>query len=166
MSAVMQQPTAAPEPTAVPRAGSLLRAEVHRFTARRFIHVLLGLAVLGWLAAVVVGLLNFGAPTESDFADARARMEQAIADEQVFRETCLEDAERAGEDPELFCGPPLDTSDWRVEDWVDTAPFDLAASAEAGATAFGAASAVLAFLIGATWIGAEWSSRSIVALLF
>jgi len=31
---------------------------------------------------------------------------------------------------------------------------------------FAAAAAVLAFLIGATWIGAEWSTRSIVALLF
>ena len=29
-----------------------------------------------------------------------------------------------------------------------------------------AAAAVVAFIIGATWIGAEWSSRSLVALLF
>ena len=36
----------------------------------------------------------------------------------------------------------------------------------AGAVGFGVLSAVLAGLIGATWIGAEWSSRSLVALLF
>ena len=166
MSAVMHQPTAAPGPTAARRAGSLFRAEVHRFAARRFFHVLLALAVLGWLAATVIGLLSFGEPTEADFAQARATMEQFMAEEEAFRETCVADAERAGEDPDLLCGPPLDTSAWRVEDYVDRAPFDLAGAGVAGAMGFAAGSAVLAFLVGATWIGAEWSTRSIVALLF
>ena len=166
MSAVMNQPTAAPEPPSTRRRGSLFRAEVHRFTARRFIQVLIGLAVLGWLAAVVIGLLNFREPTDSDMAAARAAMEQSIAEQQMWHEQCLADADQLGEDPEMFCGPPMDASQWRVEDYVDVAPFDLASAADGGAMAFGAGAAVLAFLIGATWIGAEWSSRSIVALLF
>lgn len=166
MSAVLHQPTAAPEPTAARQRGSLFRAEVHRFTARRFIQVLLGLAVLGWIAAVVIGLLSFGQPTEADLAEAQARMEQAISDERLYREGCLEEADRMGEDPDLMCGPPLDTSTWQVADWVDRAPFDLAGAGVGGAMAFAAGAAVLAFLVGATWIGAEWSSRSIVALLF
>ncbi|NEK86304.1 hypothetical protein GCU60_11115 [Blastococcus saxobsidens] len=165
MSAMLQQPTA-PGPTATGRRGSLFRAEVHRFTARRFIQVLVGLAVLGWLGAVAIGLSTFREPTDADVSAARAAMEQAIADEQMWREECLTEAERAGDNPEVFCGPPLDASQWRVEDFIGVEPFDLASAAGAGAMAFAAGAAVLAFLIGATWIGAEWSSRSIVALLF
>ncbi|WP_346623288.1 hypothetical protein [Blastococcus montanus] len=166
MSALAEQPTATPEPEAARRAGSLFRAEVHRFAARRFIQVLLGLAVLGWLAAVVLGLLNFGEPTDADYAAARERMDEVIASEQEWRELCRQDAEQAGDPVEQVCGPPLDTSTWRVEDYLTTAPFDLAMAGEAGAMGFAAAAAVLAFLVGATWIGAEWSHRTIVALLF
>ncbi|MDK3257959.1 ABC transporter permease subunit [Blastococcus capsensis] len=166
MSAMTQQPTVEPEPGAAHRSGSLFRAELHRFRARRFIQVLLGLSVVGWLAAVCIGLLNFGAPTEADYADARERMQEFIAAEEAWRADCAREAERGGQDPEVFCGPPLDTSTWRVEDYLDTAPFDFAAAGPAGAMAFAAAAAVLAFLIGATWIGAEWSHRTIVALLF
>ncbi|WP_347060461.1 hypothetical protein ABC795_08020 [Blastococcus sp. HT6-30] len=166
MSAATEQPTTSAGPTSTPRRGSLFRAELHRFTARRFIHVLLGLGVLGWLAAVVLGLLNFGEPTDADVAAARERMEEVIASEEAWRAECATQAEEVGQPVEQFCGPPLDTSTWRVEDYLTTAPFDLADAGQAGAIGFAAAAAVLAFLIGATWIGAEWSTRTIVALLF
>ncbi|MGY1916406.1 hypothetical protein [Blastococcus sp. SYSU DS0973] len=166
MSASTEQPTTSAGPTSTPRRGSLFRAELHRFTARRFIHVLLGLGVLGWLAAVVLGLLNFGEPTDADVAAARERMEEVIAGEEAWRAECATQAAEAGQPVEQFCGPPLDTSTWRVEDYLTTAPFDLADAGQAGAIGFAAAAAVLAFLTGATWIGAEWSTRTIVALLF
>ena len=166
MTSMTQQPTAVPEPATTPRSGSLFRAELHRFRARRFIQVLLGLSVLGWLAAVCIGLLQFGEPTDADFAAARERMEEMIASEEAWRADCESQAEQAGQTAEQFCGPPLDASTWRVEDFLDKAPFDFASAAGAGAMGFAAAAAVLAFLIGATWIGAEWSHRTIVALLF
>ncbi|MGY1847124.1 MULTISPECIES: hypothetical protein [unclassified Blastococcus] len=166
MSAVTEQPTASPEPTSARRGGSLFRAELHRFTARRFIQVLLGLAVLGWLAAIVIGLLQFGEPTDADYAAARERMDEIIASEEAWRADCAIEAENVGEPVDQFCGPPLDASAWRVEDFLDKAPFDLGALGEPGAIGFAAAAAVLAFLVGATWIGAEWSTRTIVALLF
>ncbi|TYP84988.1 hypothetical protein [Blastococcus xanthinilyticus] len=166
MSAMTEQPTTAPQPAAAAHRGSLFRAELHRFRARRFVQVLLGLAVLGWLGAVVIGLLNFGEPTEADFADARQQMEEILASERAWYAECAAEAERAGELAEQMCGPGIDASTWRVEDFVQTAPFDFAATADAGAMAFAAAAAVLLFLIGATWIGAEWSHRTIVALLF
>lgn len=167
MSAVMQQPTTAPEPGSTRRKGSLFRSELHRFRSRRFIQVLLGLAVLGWLAATGIALLNFGDPTPADYAVAQERLDQFVADEEQWREQCAQDAEDAGQTEEAFCGPPLsEMEQLRVENFLDTAPFDFVASGQAGAMAFAAAAAVLAFLIGATWIGAEWSTRSIVALLF
>ena len=161
MSAVMQQPTTSPEPGATTRRGSLFRSEMHRFRSRRFIQVLLGLAVLGWVAATGIALLNYGEPTAADYAVAQEQLDQVTAGEEEWREQCAADAEAAGQPVDQFCGPPL-----TVEDFLTKAPFDFAASGEGGAMGFAAAAAVLAFLIGATWIGAEWSTRSIVALLF
>lgn len=169
MSTVVEQPPAAPATPPAERAGtgSLLRAELHRFRSRRFIQLLMGLLLVGWLIATVIGLLNFGQPTDADHADAQAQLEQMVADQEMFRQQCLDDPDLPDDlTPEEVCGPPMSTDDFRAEDFLTKAPFDFADSAAPGALAFGAAAAVLAFLIGATWIGAEWSSRSIVALLF
>jgi hypothetical protein len=162
----MRQPTTSPEPGTTRRKGSLFRSEVHRFRSRRFIQVLLGLAVLGWVAATGIALLNYGEPTQADFAAAQERLDQFNADQAQFREQCSQEAQRSGQSVEQVCGPAQQGPNLQVEDFLDTAPFDFAAAGENGAMGFAAAAAVLAFLIGATWIGAEWSTRSIVALLF
>lgn len=161
MSATVEQPPAAP-PTAGPTAGGLLRAEAHRFRSRRFIQVLLGLAVLGWLAAVVIGLLNVGVPDAADYAEARQLIEQEVTVQEGFRQDCLE--QTGGFEDQ--CGQPIRAEDFDVDDFLPRAPFDFAAAGSGGAAGFGGTAAVVAFLIGATWIGAEWSTRSLVALLF
>lgn len=155
------------------RPGSLFRAELHRFRARRFLQVLLGVSVLGWAAATVIALTQFGNPTDADVADARAEIDRIVADSEMWREQCLDDPEQAtggslppGLTPEEICGPPLRVQDLPIDDFISKAPFDLAASGIDGALGFAAAAAIVAFLVGATWIGAEWSSRSLVALLF
>jgi hypothetical protein len=163
MSTVTEQPGAGPAITASTGSfGRLLRTEFHRFRSRRFIQVLLALALLGWLVAVVIGLTQFGEPTEADFAEARQRIQQEVAVQESFRQDCLDDPGI----PDRDCPPAIDASFFQVEDFLDKEPFDFAGAAQAGAAGFGGASAVLAFLIGATWIGAEWSARSLVALLF
>lgn len=169
MSTVVEQPQAAPTdpPAERTRSGSLFRAELHRFRSRRFIQVLVGLLAVGWVAATVIGLLSFGEPTAADRAAAQAQIDQYLADDAAFQEQCRNDPTRPDEVPvEQYCGPPMSAEDFRVEDFIGKAPFDFASAASGGAVGFGAAAAVLAFLIGATWIGAEWSTRSIVALLF
>ena len=160
MSAVVEQPSTATAPART--AGSLLRAEAHRFRSRRFIQMLLLIALVGWLAAVVLGLLNYGEPSEADFAQARQTIAQEVAFQEEMRQQCLDEPGI----PDANCPPAVTAEDFRVEDFVARAPFDFAAEAQGGALGFGAAAAVLAFLIGATWIGAEWSARSLVALLF
>ncbi|WP_104525292.1 ABC transporter permease subunit [Blastococcus atacamensis] len=158
MSAATQQPKAPPGPEGTRGTGSLLRSELLRFATRRFIQVLLGLAVLGWLGAIGIGLLSFDHPTAADYAAAEANYEQALDADEQWREDC---AEAAGQPTADFCGPPL-----QVEDFLTVQPFDLGSTAIPGAMSAAAGAAVLAFLVGATWIGAEWSNRSIVALLF
>lgn len=168
MSATLQQPPAPVEPLPPTPTGSLFKAELHRFRARRFIHVLFGIAVVGWLVAIVIGLLNFGTPTDADYADAQAQLEQIMAEQESYRQQCLEDAPiPEGEDPDSFCGPPMTEEDFGgAEAFLSKAPFDLASAGAPGAVAFAGLAAALAFVMGTTWIGAEWSSRSIVALLF
>ena len=170
MSAVAEHPhPAPPEPTERrPRAAGLLRAELHRFRSRRFIQVLVALTVVGFVVATVIGLLNFGSPTDADYADARADAERFVTEQAGFREQCLADPTIPDDvTPEEWCGPALTLEQiGGPEAFLDEAPFDLAGSATDGALAVAALGAALAFLIGATWIGAEWSTRSIVALLF
>ncbi|RBY88294.1 ABC transporter permease subunit [Blastococcus sp. TF02A-26] len=152
-----------------PRTAALLRAEVHRFRSRRFIQVLVALTVVGFALATLIGLLNLGTPTDAEYADAVAEAERVVAEQEGFREECLENATDIPDDvpPEEWCGPALTVEDvGGPEAFLDREPFDLAADGTGGALAVAALSAALAFLIGATWIGAEWSTRSIVALLF
>ena len=68
MSTVLEQTPAVPADPPAPssRSGSLLRAELHRFRSRRFLQVLLGLCVLGWIVATIIALTQFGVPTDDD----------------------------------------------------------------------------------------------------
>jgi hypothetical protein len=162
---------AAENPTAVTSAlgsGSLLRAETRRFAARRFIQLLLGLAVLGWLAAVVIGLTQYGRPSAAELADARTQIQQLVTQADAERQQCLADPPPAPSNvpADQICGPRLTAAEVPLEEFLPDPPFSLERTATGGALGFGAAAAVLGFLIGATWIGAEWSTRSIVALLF
>jgi hypothetical protein len=175
MSATLEQPPTQPVAPLPPTPrGHLFRSELHRFRSRRFIQVLAGLLVLAWGAAVVIGLLNFGEPTQADYAEAQAQVDQIIQENEAFRDQCLEDPEAFGGpgapeglSPEEVCGPPLTAEDiGGVESFLSKAPFELASAGTGGAMGFAGLAAALAFLIGATWIGAEWSTRSMVALLF
>lgn len=165
MSAALEQPPVQELPP-VPR-GSLFRAELHRFRARRFIQVLFGIGVLGWLVALVIGLLNFGVPDDADLAEARERIAVEVDFANESRDQCLQDPGLPDDvAPEDFCGPPVTADQFPLEFYLDKVPFDFAGSSLVAALGVAGLSAALAFVIGATWIGAEWSSRSIVALLF
>jgi len=148
--------------------GSLLRSEAHRFRSRRFIQLLLLLAVVGWVVATVIGLLNYGTPDDGDFADAQARIDEIVAEQQMYRDQCLEDPGiPEGTSPEEWCGPPATADDFGgPEAFLDKSPFDIGEAGTDGALGVAALAAALAVAMGATWIGAEWSTRTIVALLF
>jgi hypothetical protein len=157
-----------PLPTRPPaRFGGLLRAEVHRFGARRFIHVVLALTLVGWVTALVISLLAFQSPTPEGLAAARVQQQQSIEQSNQAREQCLADpALPTDVPPETFCGDPATEANTPLSFFLQPEPFSLSSDGDDGAVSVAALSAALAFLVGATFVGAEWSSRSMVALLF
>lgn len=166
MSAV-QTPPEAPATRPAGRFGGLLTAEVHRFAARRFIHVLLALAALGWAAVTVIGLIGYASPTPERLAAAEQARAEQVEMQNEGREQCLRDAAPPDDlTLEQWCGPETTTDDVPLDWFLTPAPFSLSADGVAGAVAFSAAGSVLAFLVGATFVGAEWSTRSMIALLF
>jgi hypothetical protein len=163
MTAVLTSPPTAP----AGRFGGLLRAEAHRFLARRFIRVLLVVAVLGWLAALVISLLSFESPSPERLADARQQQQEQLQLSREGQQQCLTDLSRPADVPvEEWCGPPVTEDSVPLSLFLHPAPFSLSADGPNGAVAVAALSAALAFLVGGTFVGAEWSSRSMVALLF
>lgn len=169
MSAVVEQSTPGTTGPAAPRSsfGSLLRSELHRFRSRRFIQVVLAIAVVGWIAVTCITLTQFGNPGADEIARAEQQIDADVATNEQFRQQCLEEAGSAADiSPEQFCGPEQSREDYELAWYLDKAPFDFAASGFDGALTFAGIGAVVAALVGATWIGAEWSTRSLVALLF
>ena len=167
MSAVLTPPPTGAPTQPAGGLGGLLRAETHRFLARRFIHVLLGLAVLGWALGLVLALLNFETPSAETLADAQATQQEQIETSNSYREECLADPNRPDDIPvEDYCGPEATTENTPLSWFLDPAPFSLSEDAGEGAVGVAAAVSALAFLVGGTFVGAEWSSRSMVALLF
>ncbi|MGI8692413.1 MAG: hypothetical protein ACR2JK_05865 [Geodermatophilaceae bacterium] len=148
------------------RNGSLFRTEIARLRARRFIQLLVGLALIGFVVLSIVAFTQFSEPTPDVLADAQARLEQDIALSEQFREQCLADESIPEDEREFACGPPLDEQGFVVENYIDKRPFTLTDDLPAGSLGVAAATAMLGFVIGATYVGAEWSTRSIVALLF
>jgi len=165
LAAATMTPSPAPDD---PPHGSLLRAEVHRFRSRRFIQVVLALALVGYaLVITLASATGFGKTTPEQLAAAERNVAEIVEEQNRFREQCLGDANRPVDiPPELVCGPPNTAESFPVEQFLDKVPFVLADNLPDGGIAVAVASAALAFLLGATYVGAEWSSRSMVALLF
>jgi hypothetical protein len=147
---------------------SLVRAELRRFRSRRFIRVMLLLALGGYVAALVIGFTQFSRTNPDVLANAQQRLDQAVVQQEQFRQDCLAQASRpTGVGAEEFCGPPASAENYGgVENFIDKHPFTLASEGLSGVQGTAFATAAVAFLIGATFIGAEWSGRSLVALLF
>ena len=150
---------------------ALLRAETHRFGARRFIQLLLALALLAYLVIVgLLGALHFGRVTDADRAQAQRQVDQLVAEQNQYREQCLKGPRPPGtpEDatPDQWCGPALTAQDIPVDQFLPHTPFVFADGVPVGLLLVTSAVAALFFLIGATWIGAEWSARTLMALLF
>jgi hypothetical protein len=145
--------------------GSLLRAEVHRFLSRRFVQVLVLLSMAGLLAAAGIAGTQYADPSPEALASAQASMDEQLEMDRQFHEECLAQP-NPPEPVENLCGPPPDGSGYELSWFIDKTPFTWDDAGQAGATAVGVAAAAVLFLIGATYVGAEWSARSMVALLF
>lgn len=160
MSTTSTQPAG---PVAVPSFARLYVTELHRFAARRFMRVTLVLTVLGYLLLVGVLWHTHDRPTAAGIAQATRERDATVAD--IAREVaqCANSAPAGQSDAQ--CGPTPTTDDFPVEQFLAKHPLgpnDIPDTA----LALGVGVAAIGFVLGATSIGAEWSSRNIVAWLF
>jgi hypothetical protein len=148
-------------PASATGRGSLLAAELGRLARRRLVLSLVGLA----LAGLVVGLAVVFATHSTDLAGARAdaaRQAQEMTTQQREAEAaCRQDTSIPAAEREQACS------------FGSVAPEDVYSDprffAETGlpivVMAVGVAGALVAALVGATAVGADWSSRAIITLL-
>jgi ABC-2 type transport system permease protein len=149
---------------------SLYRAETRRLTKRRFTRFF-ALGTLLVLAAIVAGmfLVNHKAsPERLVAAQAEADSEYQFAQQQATRETA--DCQAAQGTPLAQNFPPCDQlyqpsrEDFRAE-WYLPPTFAFREQFGALVIALAALLAVMAYVIGATYVGAEWSSGGMMNLL-
>jgi len=147
--------------TSAPTFGRLLATELRRLGRRRFTRVLLGLCVIGYLIAVAFVWQSHAKETPADIAQATAQRDQSI--EQIRKDTtdCLA---QHGND-EQQCGTVPTADEFPISQFLANNPFR---PDDVGdyALAIGVAVGMAGFLLAATFIGAEWSSKNIVAWLF
>ncbi len=157
-----------PQPAAptTARRPSLLRAEVRRFASRRFIRVVLILTAVLYAVGVVFASTQYSKPGPGVLADAEARRAAIVAENAQWHAECAANRPK-GMTAEQACGEvPTAENFGSIDNFIDKAPFSLASDGPDGVLFLGFAGAAIAFLIGATFIGAEWSTRSLVAQLF
>ncbi|GIE97962.1 ABC transporter permease subunit [Paractinoplanes rishiriensis] len=150
---------------------SLYKAETRRLVKRRFTK-LFTLGVLLALAAVLAGVFLSNEKVGPEQiaaaqAEARAEYQRILADLERARQDCeaVQGTPRASEFP-ANCAelqpPPEDQID---PQWFMPPTFDFRKNFPDMVTTLGALVAVLAFVVGASFVGAEWNSGGMMNLL-
>lgn len=145
--------------------GGLLGAELRRFRHRRFVVGLLTLSLLVLAAGLTVAAVQHRKLGPADLELGRQRAAQFVQEQRAALADCLKQVP-SDQDPAQFCGGPLDPAAVNPADFIEAQTFVLSRQLPDGAVGIGVLTATVLFLIGATWVGAEWSTRSMVALLF
>ncbi|MEV6600591.1 ABC transporter permease subunit [Actinoplanes sp. NPDC051346] len=142
---------------------SLYTAETRRLTKRRFTRFFV-LGVLVVLAAIaVVMFFSNEKATPRTLAVAETRAEEQFRQDQTIAETERKACEaRPGEDCTGYWVPTRE--DYKAEQFLPPS-FDFREEFGVLAVALAALLAVMAFVIGATFVGAEWSSGGMMNLL-
>jgi ABC-2 type transport system permease protein len=149
---------------------NLFRAEISRLVARRFTWVMLAV-VVAILATVAVGItLGSNPVTPETMAQAERDADRTRADIEQMREQCEQEQRNPSSGggqmfpPGLDCAENFDSSDVRAEYYLPYV-FDFR---QEGPTLIGIAGglvALLGFAVGASFVGAEWSSSGMANLL-
>lgn len=146
--------------------GSLLRAEVRRITHRRFIRWLVLAAVVVYLGILAIAWTQYAKAGPEELAKGQERIEALVAEQTVYWQQCVNEVP-AGETADSYCGPrPTAENFGSAADFVPHSPFGMESDLPAMSLGLGALAACVSFLIGATAIGAEWSQKTLMALLF
>ncbi len=156
-----------PAPAAAPGFGRLVGAEFRRLRSRRFTKLLLGLSVLGYLVAGLFIWFSHVQTGPDELAAATATRDQLLVEQQQYHDQCLAEqaASNNSDSAEGYCGMSLTEDSFPLEQFLDKQPFS-PRNVAPYALAVGAAVALAGFVLAASSIGAEWSSKNIVAWLF
>ncbi|MGC4748767.1 ABC transporter permease subunit [Micromonospora sp. DT201] len=152
---------------------SLFRTELRRLTKRRFTRymTLLGLLVL---AAVVVGVFFTNQKIDADqLAKAERQADQQYQDQVRWSEqerVACEQAKKANtptdgrypDDCSMITPPPRDQIEAK---WFLPSTFDFRKSFDTTLIPFAAILALVGFVVGASFVGAEWSTGGMMNLL-
>ncbi|MDQ1743875.1 MAG: hypothetical protein QOE23_2214 [Pseudonocardiales bacterium] len=149
--------------TAAPAFSRLLRAEFARLAARRFTRLALGLGAVGYLLAIGLIWHTHNRVNPADIAQATARRDKLIVEITDQVEKCRRGA--TTEQQRQECGQPPTPADFPADEFLRNHPF-LPEQVDDYALAVGVATAAAAFLLAGTFIGAEWSSKNLIAWLF
>jgi len=163
-TAITGSPVSADGPRAsAPTFAGLLRAETRRLLSRRFTRVAVILALVGYL--VTVGLIwhNHHRVTAADLAAATAQRDQQIVDLTQEAAKCRDG--KTADQAQQECFEPPTAEEFPVEVFLNSRPLEPGQLSDY-ALAVGVATAMLAFLLAGTFIGAEWSTKNLVAWLF
>jgi len=147
--------------TSVPTFARLLKTELVRLVARRFTKVLLGLCVIGYLIAVAFLFTTHHQGTPADIAQATAQRDQQIVQLNADLAQYLAQAGHSAEQ----CGSPVTAADFPITEFLVNTPFK-PKQVPYYSLAIGVGVAMAGFILAATFIGAEWSSKNIVGWLF
>ncbi|MET3804425.1 ABC-type transport system involved in multi-copper enzyme maturation permease subunit [Nakamurella sp. UYEF19] len=147
--------------TSVPTFGRLLVVEFLRLGRRRFTKVLFALSIIGYLLAVGFLWQSHSKVTAGDLAQATAQRNQQIVEIRQGVADCL----KVAGNTEQQCGTVPTEQEFPIDQFVSANPFQ-PRDVQPYAMAVGAAVSLAGFMLAATFIGAEWSSKNIVAWLF
>jgi hypothetical protein len=157
-------PVASPRPRAATDRGHLLRAELGRLRRRRLVIAFVVLAVLALLAAMALVFATHDQDISGARAEAMQRAQRDLAANQEYRTQCLADPTIPDADKQNgACGPEEQSVDDFV--YVEDPRFVAATGLPAIAIGVAVVGALLGAMIGATAVGADWSSRAMVTLI-
>ncbi|KQX61612.1 ABC transporter permease subunit [Angustibacter sp. Root456] len=160
--------TTAAELDAAPRAATgrphPLRSELGRLRHRRLVQLVVGLGFLALVAAMVIVFLTHNNDLAAARAKATVAAQQAASDQARYRQECLADPSIPQADKENgACGP--EGGGPTAQDLYQDPRLRADVGLPAIAIGVAVGGALVAALIGATGVGADWSSRTIITLL-
>jgi hypothetical protein len=161
-SDAVTDPLSSPRPLAASGPGHLLRAELGRLRRRRLVAVLLVVGAIGLLGSMALVYFTHSQDLAAARAKAQVQAQRDFTDQREFRQQCLADpripeADKANgacgptePDPTMYFSDPR----LRADSGLPNIAIGIAV-----------AGALLMALVGATAVGADWSSRAIVTLI-
>lgn len=141
----------------------LFRVESLRLRRRGLVRWLVLVAIVLYVVTVAVAAVQYARPDPAEMAQARAQRAELLKEIEQGRQECISSLP-SGQDAQEACGPAPSAADLgALSNYFEHPPFDLAELASPFAIGFALGWAALLFLIGTTFIGAEWSQRTMAA---